>query len=347
MPLGATPPSKWVWLPGPTRIAERCKLRGVIVRLLNHHSAEELSVTVTDAIGTYILAAPIGMQIEARLQQGNHTEFARAAWDQLDTKNARAEYISEKEPVQKSAKASGACTAAEPPRVFVYHIPEHSELGSSTWAAMDFYDRKVATLVVGAHGTRCSHKLGDTTHFRFSYAMGPMCYLGASKPQDTIALETEKHVSALFSLPAHQFDLTIAEVEPSYSAATDMSANGFFHRLRLRTVHVDLFVDSAEERAVSFEFRPRPSITVSFHATATNLEHGRLGCNTKETTLQVNGKWHKEYMKPEAKWRLDAGASTTAIVSAEERLAGLAKTDDPTLKKTKQIKHCYYYVCKP
>ena len=52
VPLGAAAPSKWAWLGGPTRQAERCKLRGVSVRLTDHQSGAELVKTMSDALGT-------------------------------------------------------------------------------------------------------------------------------------------------------------------------------------------------------------------------------------------------------------------------------------------------------
>ena len=95
-----------------------------------------------------------------------------------------------------------------------------------------------------------------------------------------------KRVDSVFVLPAHKFIVTVNSVQPAVPAATDASAHGWFHRMRLRKETVDLFeepivgqVEPGDTRVeapvgaggagghhVTFEYRP-----VSFlHSTVHN-----------------------------------------------------------------------------
>ena len=111
--------------------------------------------------------------------------------------------------------------------------------------------------------------------FRFEPSDSPTCYDNVAQAQLKL-----KQVDGVFVLPAHEFRVSIESVGTAeVPEATDASASGYFHRIRLRSQSVDLFEDAqpgqeepgekplnseSEGHSLKFVYRPPPRLDIDF-----------------------------------------------------------------------------------
>jgi hypothetical protein len=274
----------------------RCYLRGAKVCLHAYPLGDEIVCSETAKDGSYTLPAPVGLRLFAKVTMHRESDehFVRSAQSrttdaarhqfviQVATKVDAAQTEATDEAVKMEASLATEDAGAAQARVFAAHLseeafdidPDHPTI----WTGMDFEDHTIRVMRVGAHGTVCKRSLGTSATLMFE-AKG---VTGCDPVQ--YSLDTRRSTNAEVVVPAHPYDVTFASVTPSYSAVTEADQHGWFFRMGTCTRSIDLTEPPAEasqkstrsppppgavaarsapEHTVIFEYRPKPTISIS------------------------------------------------------------------------------------
>jgi hypothetical protein len=292
---------------------ERCLLHKAKVCLHDHNAfGSEVVCTVTDAYGAYKLPAPPGLHLSVRVTLGSHvhTDFRR--YDASE----KIYYGMTMLPL-----AAPSSAANENGNTLLEEVFSISPGTKDYEQNMDYQDHTVRLLRVGAHGTLCKLPLGNAATFTLQH--------NACK-QIPLDLPTAQRVDSIFLLPAHQYAVTFEAVSPHYPEATDKSQVGYFHRLRTRVRHINLF-DEPDTAGILhsaiFEYHPRPALAIHFLTGSDPTESlvdpvEMLDCSADASAsdLQLQAQQGEDYQKFEyrvdqiPRWAVPAGTPLTSEV---------------------------------
>lgn len=273
----------WPWSYSADGVRE-CSLQKAEVCMFNYDNAGTAIVCVdSDENGEYVLPAPIGLQLYVKITLGSHTRFVR---NQLRGSGQGRFLVQPSIQAQKQVPGSNNNNNNDEEAVEVFTFEE----GALPYQNMDYEDRTSRVLHLDAHGTLCKFRLGTETTFSIK-APGSCGSMEMVMPTSRF---TDGHVL----LPAHPFEVTLESVDPPYPEVTDKSRLlikekyakyilnfyiirfGYFHRLRTRSVYIDLFegsVESVEDtnqqglvanasiHNILWRYHPRPQLETSFY----------------------------------------------------------------------------------
>ena len=355
-PRGGAIPTGWPW---GHHLDAQCYLGDVEVCLIDFTSNEVMVCTKTEKDGSYLLNAPVGMSVYARVTSSRTTQehFVRAASSKVDDVAIRSGFV--------TARAVGTSNGAETAEADQYTMGRDKMKTDETgenfdsdteftpnseeelffidprepdiWRGMDYEDHTFRVMKIGAHGTKCKLPLGDTALFTFRFTESIGCTFEYTLPTDTFT-------DATIVVPAHPFDIAFSAVTPSYSAVTDASNHGYLFRMGRRTQRIDLREPAQEkatseeekkaegeleqgkennptpsEHSVIFEYRPAP--TLEFHTNSSEFEEDPSLAypGCKSFRLHEDGEESTAVPIP-PQYRLTAGSAVSIRVTAAETI---------------------------